>query len=368
MAGQQKIRILFILPSLHAGGSETVVLRLLNSFDRSKFEILLIVLKKEGILLSLIPLDISTIYLDHNRTILSFPALIKLTWRLRPQILFSTLGHVNLLIALLKPLLPTCFLVARESSIVSIRNRDERYPKIFDFLFRTVYKRFNLLICQSKFMQEDLVKNFCIDVNKTVVINNPIDFSKVPTILQRSHNSRPVLLSVGQLRREKGYDRVIQALSKCNFDFTYKIIGAGNRQGLESLVHSLSLSSKVEFLGQIIHPFEILRTSDCLLLGSYYEGFPNVVLEANACGVPVIAFRAPGGHNEIIQQGVNGWFADNEREFCELLNTQVYTNVDKGLITTMTRERYALPIIVKQYEDTLLAKYNSWCNDKGITC
>lgn len=368
MTIQQKIRILFILPSLHAGGSETVMIRLLNSFDRVKFDISLIVLKKEGVLLSLVPRDITTIYLNHSRTIFSFLSIIKLSWRRRPQILFSTLGHVNLLMALLRPLLPTCFLVARESSIVSIRNKDERYPKIFDFLFKTVYKRFNLLVCQSKFMQEDLVKNFGVDVNKTIVINNPIDFDKIPAILYDKQNSPTSLLSVGQLRREKGYDRLIRALSNCNLDFSYKIIGGGNKESLEKLVNELNLSSKIKFLGQITHPFEILCRADCLLLGSYYEGLPNVVLEANACGVPVIAFRAPGGHNEIIQHGINGWFANDEQEFCELLNAQVYNCVDKDSIATMTRERYALPIIVKQYEDILITKYNLWCNGKGIAC
>lgn len=357
-----KVRITFVIPSLHTGGSERVILYLINNFDRDRFDIELIVLKKEGALLHLIKDDIRVVYFNFHRTAHALFPILSHVRKHRPDVLFSTLGHLNLLIALLKPLLPrTCYLVARESSIISIRNKDERYPRLFNFLFKTVYRRFDTIICQSEYMKHDLVNNFGIDEGKISVINNPIDFRLIPLRENKKKNSSSInLISVGQLRPEKGYERMIEALAHCDADFNYSIIGGGPTEKLKELIKKLNLDKKVQLLGQIVGPFDELCAADCLLLGSYYEGFPNVVLEANACGVPVIAFRAPGGHNEIIKQGVNGWFVNSPEEFCQLISTRAFDSLDKESIIALTRERYDLPKIIEQYQNTIMSDYLSF--------
>ena len=354
-----KLRIVFIVPSFHTGGSERVILYLVQNLDRAKFDIVLLVLKKEGALIDHLPGDIKIVYFNFARTVYAVGALLKYIRRNRPEIVFSTLGHVNLILALLKPFLPAkTFLIARESSIVSIRNKDERYPKLFDFLFKTVYKRFHCIICQSEYMENDLTTNFGIDPARIVVINNPIDFRLIPKLQNKTRKDSCELISVGQLRREKGYERVIDALSKCNIDFNYSIIGGGSKDSLELQIKKLKLEGKIKLLGQIVNPFPQLSSADCLLLGSYYEGFPNVVLEANACGVPVIAFRAPGGHNEIIRQGYNGWFIDKPEELCDLITSRAFDSLDKEGIIQLTRDRYELFKIIEQYQNTIMARYS----------
>ncbi len=362
MQGQKKIKIVFVIPSLHTGGSERVTIHLVRNIDRSKFDVNLVVLCYEGALIKLIPDDIKVIPLNYKRTVYSVFSLLKIAWTLKPDILFSTLGHLNLLIALLKPLIPgKTFLVARESNIISIRNKDERYPKIFDFLFKTVYKRFPCIICQSEYMANDLRENYSIPKEKMVIINNPVDFSLIPAVASISPASNVMnLISVGQLRREKGYDRLIKSLAGCTFAFEYKIIGGGPQREIQALIDSLGLQDRIRLLGAILNPYQELCASDCMLLGSYYEGFPNVVIEANACGVPVIAFSAPGGHNEIIEQGTNGWFVNTPEELRSLLETRAYEKLDKNQIANRTRERYDLQKIVLEYEDSLINKYTSW--------
>lgn len=357
----KKISILFIIPSLHTGGSERVVLHLVRHLSREAFDVTLLILKKEGALLSLVPPDIKVIAFNYNRTAHSIFAILKLIWKLRPGILFSTLGHLNLIIALLKPLLPKeTILVARESSIISLRNKDERYPKIFDFLFRTVYSRFHRIICQSEYMKNDLVVNFSVPEQLITVINNPVDFNMLPFIetTPKDGNGECNLISIGQLRKEKGYERVIESLAKTPVSFNYKIIGGGDKEGLQKIIDNLGLSDKVFLLGAMPSPYAELAKSDCLLLGSYYEGFPNVVLEANACGIPVIAFKAPGGHNEIIVEGVNGWFVSSADELNALLEQKVYGSVDRQKIVEVTKARYNMERIVKQYEHALIQSHD----------
>jgi glycosyltransferase involved in cell wall biosynthesis len=328
----------------------------------------MLVLSYEGALTKLVPTDINLITLNYKRTLFSIFSIFKIVWRFKPDILFSTLGHLNLLIALLKPFLPKkTFTVARESNIISVRNQDERYPRIFNYLFKTVYKRYPCIICQSQFMRDDLVKNFSIPEKKITVINNPVDFSLLPPVTEVAETGFSRLISIGQLRREKGYDRVIKALADPSLSFQYKIIGGGDSEKLQDLINSLGLAGRIQLKGAILNPFEDLSASDCLLMGSYYEGFPNVLLEANACGVPVIAFRGLGGHNEIIEQGVNGWFVDSPEEFCTLIRTKAYKKLDRKAISRKTKELYDLKKIIGQYEDTLLGNYNKWINDKGFT-
>lgn len=347
---KERGKILFILPAMNLGGSETVVLHLIKNLDRDRFDIHLLVLKKEGALLSKIPRDINVIFCNHSRTAFSVKSVLLTVWRLRPRIIFSTLGHLNLLIAVLKPFLPRVHLCARESSIVSIRNKDERYPRLFNFLFKTVYNRFDTIICQSNYMRMDLVKNFAVKLEKIIVVNNPIDFRAIPSRPNREKTNVIKLLSVGNIRPEKGYERVLAHLSECKVIFEYRIIGAGDSSQLQQLVKKSEIEDKVHFMGQVLNPFPHYFEADCLLLGSYYEGFPNVVLEANACGLPVIAYQAPGGHNEIIRGGINGWFIEESEQLCELIDSRAFDQLDKDKIISLTKERYDLHKIIALYE------------------
>jgi len=357
-----RVSILVIIPSLHTGGSERVILHLVRNLDRTKFDITLLVLNKEGALQKMIPDDIRVIYFNFARTSRAVFSIIKLVWARRPGIVLTTLGHLNLLLAAFIWLLPSkTAYVARESNIISMRNKDERYPKLFDFLFKTVYNRFTRVICQARIMQQDLVDNFGIKREKTVVINNPIDLSILPEpLFTFTPHQKLKLVSVGQLRRQKGYPRLLTMLSKLDIPFEYTIIGGGALEGdLKALAAELSLSDKVIFMGTLSNPFTHVVDADCMLQGSYYEGFPNAVIEANACGVPVIAWRAPGGTEEILEDGVNGWIVNDETEFLKLLHEKACLRLDRKTIVERTRSRYNLPNIMRQYETELLAAYTS---------
>lgn len=354
----KKVEILLIIPSLHTGGSERVIIHLVRNLSREKFDITLLVLNREGALQAMIPDDINVVYFSFSRTVRALFSIIKLIRARRPDIVFSTLGHLNLLLATVLFMLPSrTAYVARESSIVSVRNKDERYPRLFNFLFKTVYGRFTRVICQATSMRDDLVKNFGIPEKKIRVINNPVDFSLFPEPRLAFRNGEKLsLISIGQLRREKGYDRLLRMLSQCDFPFEYKIVGGGALEAeLKALSVSLGLSDKVIFMGSIPNPYGLLVEADCMLLGSHYEGFPNVVIEANACGIPVLAFRAPGGLAEILQDGVNGWMVETPEEIVALLRRRAFATLDKTEIIRMTRARYELSFIVQQYEKELIA-------------
>ncbi len=111
----------------------------------------------------------------------------------------------------------------------------------------------------------------------------------------------PVLLAVGNLVPLKGHDLMIRALAEIA-DASLLIVGEGPVRGqLEALAKSLGLAERVRFLGPVPHKElpAVYSAADLLILASEREGWPNVLLEAMACGTPVVATRV-GGVPEII--------------------------------------------------------------------
>jgi glycosyltransferase involved in cell wall biosynthesis len=93
-----------------------------------------------------------------------------------------------------------------------------------------------------------------------------------------------------------------------------------------------------------------------MLMGSHYEGFPNVLLEAGALGIPVIAFNAPGGIMEIITDGENGLLVkdNDEKAFGVAIEKALQMHFDRNKIIAATKERYSLDAIVAQTEELFI--------------
>ncbi len=126
------------------------------------------------------------------------------------------------------------------------------------------------------------------------------------------------LIAIGRLEREKGFDRLLDALAEITREadspaWTLKILGDGNElQDLETLARKHPLSDHVEFSGWVDSVWPYLAESDVLVLPSRYEGFPSALLEAMAGGLTVLAVDAGGGVRSAIQHGENGWLVDNK--------------------------------------------------------
>ncbi|WP_022670503.1 glycosyltransferase [Hippea alviniae] len=245
--------------------------------------------------------------------------------KLKPDVVFSGIAHVNLIVGMLIPLLPKEIkFIARETNIPSINNRREKF-RHFDKILYMFYNNFNAIVSQSKFMKRDLILNFGIKPNIIHVIPNPIDIENIKSksackdSLLRYGDRR--LLFVGRMEYQKGCDLLIKSLSLMKKDYHLYIIGDGkDKNSVISLADSLNVKKRVHLLGFKTNPYKYMSQADLLILPSRYEGLPNVVLEANACGIPVVAFGCPGGTVDVIKNGVNGFLAKCEDTY-DLANT-----------------------------------------------
>jgi glycosyltransferase involved in cell wall biosynthesis len=92
------------------------------------------------------------------------------------------------------------------------------------------------------------------------------------------------------------------------------------------------------------------------LQGSYAEGFPNALLESCSVGTPVVAFEAPGGTKEIIQNGINGYLVKNEEELLSLLtNLELILKIKREEVIKSVAQKFDKETILNQYETLFLS-------------
>ena len=310
----KKIKLLVLTPTLECGGSEKYVALLCNTINTQQFDITLAVINNANpfYTISNNAIKICNLQKKHVRSSLfKILAIIKTE---QPDIIYTTANHLNIYLVLFRRLLPKkIILIARESSVVSINTKRAKFPALYNWLIKKCYKNFNTIVCQSAYMQQDLVDNYQIEKNKTVVINNPVE--DAGTVVHTPAVSK--LLTVARLSEEKGIDRLIRSVAKLTIPFQFYIIGEGNKkETLQQLIDELNMQDKIFLQGQKKQPFAGMEDAALFLMGSHYEGFPNVLLEAGILGIPVVAFDVPGGINEIITNGENGILVKNNDEVC----------------------------------------------------
>ncbi|UWX56100.1 glycosyltransferase [Maribacter litopenaei] len=339
---------------LSFGGAERVLIFLSKNLNNSKFESELIVIGKE--------LDngyettgTNIQYLNCNRVSKSIPKLISLIKKRKPDIVFGTLSHVNLLLGFISFLFPKVVFVGRQTSITKIYKEigGETSFDWFSFLLKFALKKLGYVICQSKDMVEDCVQLYNLNKNKLKIINNPItdNFQYHDSIPSDSKHLK--FITVGRLVTVKGHARILQMLTNIDYPFNYTIIGDGSlKNDLLDKIEILGLSNKIQYIPFTKDVAIYLRKSDYFLQGSLSEGFPNALLESCAVGTPVIAFDVPGGTKEIVENGINGFMVKDGEEFLYRLNHLPKLNPKS--VSESVYKKFDKSIILKKYEDFFL--------------
>jgi glycosyltransferase involved in cell wall biosynthesis len=145
---------------------------------------------------------------------------------------------------------------------------------------------------------------------RIVVVPNPVPPCAASPAPARAEGGRRRIVSLGRLDPPKGFDRLIDAFASVAAerpDWDLVIFGEGpERAALTARIAETGLTARASLPGVVARPHEAFATSDLFVLSSHYEGFPNALCEALACGLPAIAFDCPSGPADIVRDGIDG--------------------------------------------------------------
>ncbi len=356
-----KIKILFTLPTLHAGGAERIMSFVAQNLDKEKFDATLVVigLKKES---KYNVTGCPVIFLNKSRVLKGAFNLSRLIAKYNPHIVVSSISHLNTLVGMISIFLPKPIYVGRQTAISGILrqiypNTYKKSSSKFSFDFTDFGTRqLDHFICQSTDMRENLIDTYQINDEIITIISNPITQTDVIKISNLNSQVKKYI-TVGRLSQGKGHIRVLRALSKLSFPFHYTIIGEGAYYNdIVKEVTKLKLEDRVSFIAYTDKVQNYLVDSDMFLQGSYTEGFPNALLESCAVGVPVIAFDVPGGTKDIVENGVNGFLVDDEAEYFRRLNDKRQWNPIE--IRESVFKKFSKDKIINDYEKLFIKILN----------
>lgn len=371
-----KKKLSILIYSLANGGAERVVSILLNTL-KEKYEITLFLMN--DIVFYDISEEIKIVYLEKSnpnesgiKKLLKLPFL---AWKLKKynknNISISFMNRANYINILAKIFGMKSRVIISERAMPSFQHANGIQGKINRFLIKNLYSKADLIIANSKGNTCDLIENF--NCKKVETINNPIDLEKIKELSSQKVEFRDgsfTFITIGRLDKGKNHKLMIDAMR--NIHAKLYIIGDGELiDELKNHIKSLNLENKVILLGKQINPYKFLKQADCFLFSSNYEGFPNVILEALACNLPIISTDCSSGPREILSPNsdINLKLDKIEiseygilipindcKNLTESMNVIINNKILRENYKEKTLERveyYSLDKIVKKFEDNI---------------
>ena len=371
-------KIVFLINTLDSGGAERVVSLLLDRFIE-KYDCYLILIhnnifykidKRVKIINLNDPIKQSGLKKLINLIVLTYK-LINIIKENDFRQIVSFLTRSNY-INVLSSKITKHKAIINERAMPSIQYNNGIRGIINRILIRIIYSKANKCLSNSYGNMVDLKNNF--NITKIDYIYNLFD---IDTIKELSKNDieikkrRFTFVTVGRLDNGKNHRLIIEAMKSIEADLW--IIGDGElREELLSYIKELNLNDKVYLLGKKENPFAFLAKADCFVFTSNHEGFPNVLVEALACSLPVISTDCKSGPREILSPKSN--FSFQLKDDIELAEYGVLTPINDLyklnkamsmiLIDKKLRENYKnkskersnnfdINKLIKEYEDII---------------
>lgn len=317
-----RLNVLFFTASLGGGGAEMHLLRLINQLDRQQFRPSLALTRAGGSYETNLSRDVPVHFLDTGKIASSTLQMLRSILPLRrliqseqPDLVCAVMGHANLVALLSTRGLPNPpKVVISVQNPPSIQSKNWLVKRGILTLLPVLYPRADRIIALSHGVAVDLARLVPQAADRIQVIPNAgFDPAVLAAAQQPLPDDRPIprplVVACGRLTAQKDFPTLLAAFAQVRrvLPAHLWIIGEGSqRQQLEAQIRELHLSDCVQLLGFQPNPFQWMRAADLFVLSSIYEGFGNVIVEAMACGTPVIATDCPSGPGEIIQHQVSG--------------------------------------------------------------
>ena len=311
--------IALLLPSLAGGGAERMTINLARGLAEQGRRVDLVLGQAQGPYRSLVPEGVRRVDLDRRQMLATLGPLIGYLRRERPRALVAAMNHASIVALWAARLSGTGTPVfAGVRSHLSLEARRSRLPgdRLMPLLARLFFPWAKAVIAVSGGVADDLRERVGLDPNLVRVIDNPVvtpDLAELaaeapvhPWLLEPA---LPVILGAGRLTIQKDFATLIRAFAQVRGTRPARliIIGEGpERASLQALIHSLDLADAVALPGFQSNPFAWMRAADLFVLSSAWEGLPGVLIQAMACGTPVVSTDCPSGPREILHGGGTG--------------------------------------------------------------
>ncbi|WP_047245788.1 glycosyltransferase [Maribacter thermophilus] len=308
-------KIAILIYSLAGGGAERVVSYLLPYIQKQGIEVHLVLMN--SIISYDIPKDIPIHYIEKSEgdengvlKLIKLPFLAYKYARLLKKLkithsfaLLTRPSYINILSQYFTK--KTYKISISERSYPSMQyGYKNLQSKINNILIKYLYPKADQIICNSKGNANDLIKNYKIPPSKIEVVYNPIDIEKINKVaLDSSIFQKDTfnIITVGRMDAGKNQELLINAIEDFPSVHLF-ILGDGPLKAhLHSSVENKNLTDRVSFLGFDNNPFKFLKGADLFIFGSNHEGFPNVLLEAMCCGLPILTTNCKSGPDEIME-------------------------------------------------------------------
>ncbi len=329
-------RLAFFVDSLDGGGAERVMLNLANEYVKHGYKVDLVLARKQGDYLRDVDSGIRIIDLEATRFWTYFLPLIKYFRSEKPDVMLSATTILNLLAIMTKGLsrAKTHLVVSEHIDILSFANtgalqRSSVVKRFIGFL----YPKADQIVAVSNGAAQSLSEFSGVPITKIKAIyNGVIDQHKIDLAKEKndhpwfgpSQADEPVIVAVGRLQAQKDYPMLLKSFALVCEQRKAKLIILGEgelREELQNLAHELNISEHLSLHGFESNPFKFFANADVFALSSQYEGLPTVLIEALACGCPVVSTNCPSGPEEILEQGKFGALVKvgDERGFADAL-------------------------------------------------
>jgi len=178
-----------------------------------------------------------------------------------------------------------------------------------------LWPRADLVTAVGTFVEQDIQRHTGIGPDQTMVLYSPILDAEIERLSEEPvehpwfQESTPIVLCVARFEPVKDHRTPLQGFAKLRETHEARLVLLGDgtiREDLEEQVQALDLADTVWFAGFVDNPFRYMKRSSMLVLTSLREGVPGVVVQAMACGLPVIGTDSPGGTGELVQNEHTG--------------------------------------------------------------
>jgi glycosyltransferase involved in cell wall biosynthesis len=308
----------FYMPHLRTGGAERVTVNLANHFARRGERALMVLDRRDGALVEALAPDVELAALEAPRTLAALPRLIGLLRRRRPKVLLSGITY-NSPVAILAAKLSgagTRVAVA-EHTVLSqeLLERGARDRRIVPPLLRFAYRGAAAILCPSEAIADDLAALCGIARARIEVLANPVFGGDLPERAARAPaepwfaDRVPVFVAAGRMTPVKDFPSLLAAFALLRARRPARLVLLGDgplRAELAAQAAALGLAECVRLPGAVADPVPYFARAAAVVSSSRYEGFGNVLVEAMACGTPVVSTDCPGGPRGILAGGRYG--------------------------------------------------------------